>query len=74
MNLLLTIFIYMFIIFIEAIPLYKNKARKKVLVYIIVMLLPLILSINIASGSEMQSIASITTKLFKPILKQFQEM
>ncbi|SKA91171.1 hypothetical protein SAMN05428976_11622 [Clostridium sp. USBA 49] len=74
MNLLLTIFIYMFIIFIEVIPLYKNKAKKKALVYIIVMLLPLILSVNIASGSEMQSIASITTKLFKPILKQFQEM
>jgi len=69
MNILPVILIYLFLTAIEAALLHRKKENGKIIVYSIVMLIAFILSINIIKGTNMPSIASITRKIFLPLLK-----
>lgn len=69
MNILPVILIYLFLTSIEVALLHRKKEKGKIIVYSMVMLIAFILSINIVKGTNMPSIASITRKLFLPLLK-----
>jgi hypothetical protein len=68
------ILIYLFLTLAESLSLRRKKQKKQIVVYTIIMLIPLLLSMNIALGTDIPSIASVTRKLLLPILKQIQEM
>jgi hypothetical protein len=68
------ILIYLFLTLAETLSLRRKKQKKQIVVYTMIMLIPLLLSMNIAIGTNIPSIASVTRKLLLPILKQIQEM
>lgn len=74
MNSLPVVLIYLFIAFADIISMLKKKEKRQVIVYIMVMIIPLTLSINIAVGTDIPSIASVTRKLFEAILSMIQEI
>jgi hypothetical protein len=68
------ILIYLFLTLAETLSLRRKKQKKQIVVYTIIMLIPLLLSMNIAIGTNIPSIDSVIRKLLLPILKQIQEM
>lgn len=58
------IVIYILITFMELIPLWKYKERKRVAAYLTVMMVSLIISISLVSGVRLPFISSIITRIF----------
>jgi uncharacterized membrane protein len=72
MNDLSTILIFLILTLVEVASLLRKKEKKHIIVFIIVMIIPLILSIKVVTGVNTSSISSITGKLFLPIIKKLQ--
>ena len=63
------VLIYLVLGIVDIAPLIRKKEKRKMLIYIIFMIIPLVLSINIKIGVNMPNISSIIGKLFLPIVK-----
>lgn len=70
MNPMPIILIYLVLGIVDIAPLIRKKEKRKMLIYIIFLVIPLVLSINIIIGVDMPSINSIIGKLLLPIVKQ----
>ncbi len=70
MNILYVILIYLVLTLLEIVLMLRRKEKKQIIAYTIIMTIPLILSINIVVGSNIQSIAAFTRKLLLPLLRQ----
>lgn len=54
---------YIMIIFMELIPLWKDKKTKEIIVYLGIMMVSLIISICLVSGVELPAISNVIRKV-----------
>jgi hypothetical protein len=55
---------YILITLMELIPFWKDKKKKELIVYLVIMTASLIISVCLVSGVEMPTISNIITKIF----------
>lgn len=70
MKALPVILMYILLSFIELSFTAEKMQKKQLFIFILAMIISLVLSINIAVGTNMPSINSVVRKLLYPILKQ----
>lgn len=71
MRVISIIIIYVSLSAIEMISLRGKKQKKESIIFIFAMIMPFILSINIAVGTTVPNINSIIRKLIWPVIMQF---
>lgn len=55
---------YILIAFMELVPLWKDKKKKQIIAYLIIMTVSLVISISLVSGVRMPTISNIITRMF----------